>query len=151
MCHTILIISGGRLVACDTPENLEKLFAGTTTVELTAECTDAEARAILAHIPAENLTVTAQDKGRCQALLETGGDDSVCRDIFFAFSRAGRPILRMTTARASLEDIVIELTAGQADVQAESLDSGVEDGEFRPDDNALLDGLSAPGKEDDEA
>ena len=151
VCHTILIISGGRLVACDTPENLEKLFAGTTTVELTAECTDAEARAILAHIPAENLTVTAQDKGRCQALLETGGDDSVCRDIFFAFSRAGRPILRMTTARASLEDIFIELTAGQADVQAESLDSGVEDGEFRPDDNALLDGLSAPGKEDNEA
>ena len=151
VCHTILIISGGRLVACDTPENLEKLFAGTTTVELTAECTDAEARAILAHIPAENLTVTAQDKGRCQALLETGGDDSVCRDIFFAFSRAGRPILRMTTARASLEDIFIELTASQADVQAESLDSGVEDGEFRPDDNALLDGLSAPGKEDDEA
>lgn len=151
VCHTILIISGGRLVACDTPENLEKLFAGTTTVELTAECTDAEARAILAHIPAENLTVTAQDKGRCQALLETGGDDSVCRDIFFAFSRAGRPILRMTTARASLEDIFIELTAGQADVQVESLDSGVEDGEFRPDDNALLDGLSAPGKEDDEA
>lgn len=37
VCQTILILSKGRLVACDTPENLEKRFAGTTTVELTAE------------------------------------------------------------------------------------------------------------------
>ena len=35
VCQTILIISQGKLVACDTPQNLEKLFAGTTTVELT--------------------------------------------------------------------------------------------------------------------
>ena len=37
-----LILSKGRLVACDTPENLEKRFAGTTTVELTAEATAEE-------------------------------------------------------------------------------------------------------------
>ncbi|HIV46273.1 MAG TPA: ABC transporter ATP-binding protein [Candidatus Acutalibacter stercorigallinarum] len=150
VCHTILIISGGKLVACDTPENLEKLFAGTTTVELTAECTEAEARSILAPIGAERLTVTGQDDGRCQAVLETGGDDSVCRDIFFAFSRAGRPILRMTTARASLEDIFIELTAGQADAQAEPLADGAEDEEFQLDYDALLEDPGAPGKEDDE-
>ena len=37
VCQTVLIISKGKLVACDTPENLEKLFAGSTTVELTVE------------------------------------------------------------------------------------------------------------------
>ena len=47
VCQTILILSKGRLVACDTPENLEKRFAGTTTVELTAEATAEEVRAIL--------------------------------------------------------------------------------------------------------
>ena len=36
VCQTILIISKVRLVACDTPENLEQLFAGTTTVRFTA-------------------------------------------------------------------------------------------------------------------
>ena len=41
VCQTILIISQGKLVACDTPENLEKLFAGTTTVELTVEASEA--------------------------------------------------------------------------------------------------------------
>jgi hypothetical protein len=37
-------------------------------------------------------------------------DDGLCEDIFFAFSRAGRAILQMTMAKASLEDIFIELT-----------------------------------------
>ena len=37
VCTTILILSKGKLVACDTPENLERLFAGKSTVELTAE------------------------------------------------------------------------------------------------------------------
>ena len=62
VCQTILIISKGRLVACDTPENLERLFA---------------------------------------------------------FSRAGKPILRMSTARASLEDIFIELTSSDAPAAAD--------------------------------
>ena len=37
VCTTILILSKGKLVACDTPENLERLFAGKSTVELTVE------------------------------------------------------------------------------------------------------------------
>ena len=43
VCQTILIISKGKLVACDTPENLERLFAGTASVELTAEAGEEEA------------------------------------------------------------------------------------------------------------
>ena len=35
VCDEIMIISKGRLVASDTPENLEKLFAGSMTLELT--------------------------------------------------------------------------------------------------------------------
>ena len=47
VCQTILIISKGKLVACDTPENLERLFAGTTTVELKTEAGEKEAEEIL--------------------------------------------------------------------------------------------------------
>lgn len=48
VCQTILIISKGRLVACDTAQNLERLFAGTSSledifVELTGERKEAEA------------------------------------------------------------------------------------------------------------
>ena len=42
VCDYVMIISKGKLVASDTPENLEKLFAGNTTIELTARAEDGE-------------------------------------------------------------------------------------------------------------
>lgn len=103
VCQTILIISKGKLVACDSPENLERLFAGTTTVRLVTEAAETDLRSIQAE---------AED-GCCSVELQMdGGDDKTfCRDIFFAFSRAGKAILQMNVAQASLEDIFIELTA----------------------------------------
>ena len=41
VCQTILIISKGHLVACDTPENLERLFSGSAAVDLTVEAGEA--------------------------------------------------------------------------------------------------------------
>ena len=122
VCQTILIISKGHLVACDTPENLERLFSGSAAVELTVEAGEAQTREILApldHI--RSVDVRPEGTDRCQVTLETDGDEGVCRAVFFAFSRAGRAILRMTDAKASLEDIFIELTSGEAaDAPAEA-------------------------------
>jgi ABC-2 type transport system ATP-binding protein len=121
VCQTILIISKGKLVACDTPENLEKLFAGTATVELTAEATEEEVYAILAELPyITELTVTADGENRCHVRFDTDTamDDSVCRDTFFAFAKAQRAILQMSMAKASLEDIFIELTSGDGAASA---------------------------------
>ena len=122
VCQTILIISKGRLVACDTPENLERLFAGSTTVELTAEAPADEATRLLSplgHIT--GLRAEPLEGGRCRVTLDTDSPDGdeVCREAFFAFSRAGKPILRMSTARASLEDIFIELTSSDAPAAAD--------------------------------
>lgn len=127
VCQTILIISKGRLVACDTPENLERLFAGSTTVELTAEAPADEATRLLsplAHVT--SLRAEPLDGGRCRITLDTDcpDGDEVCRNAFFAFSRANLPILRMNTARASLEDIFIELTS--SDTPTPSVDGGEE-------------------------
>ena len=128
VCQTILIISKGHLVACDTPENLERLFSGSAAVELTVEAGEAQTREILApldHI--RSVDVRPEGTDRCQVTLETDGDEEVCRAVFFAFSRAGRAILRMTDAKASLEDIFIELTSGEAaDAPAEGEDDGEE-------------------------
>ena len=128
VCQTILIISKGHLVACDTPENLERLFSGSAAVDLTVEAGEAQTREILApldHI--RSVDVRPEGADRCQVTLETDGDEGVCRAVFFAFSRAGRAILRMTDAKASLEDIFIELISGEAaDAPAEGEDDGEE-------------------------
>lgn len=117
VCRTILIISKGRLVACDTPENLERLFAGTAVVDLTCEATAGEAQELLASLPnITRLEIREAGANRCAVRLEAEQteDDGICREVFFAFSRAGRAILQMTMAKASLEDIFMELTSGDA-------------------------------------
>ena len=119
VCQTILIISKGKLVACDTPENLEHLFAGTTTVNLTAEASADEISSILKGLPLIcHVDLEPVDDKKCRVRIDTEEDvdDSFCRSLFFAFSRAGRAILEMTTVKASLEDIFIELTAGEKEV-----------------------------------
>lgn len=113
VCQTVLIISKGKLVACDTPENLEKLFAGSTTVELTVEApADKAARLLggLEHVTGLNTEPRGED--RCVVTLETDvpDGDGICRECFRIFSREDLPILRMGASRASLEDIFIELT-----------------------------------------
>lgn len=116
VCQTILIISKGKLVACDSPANLEKLFAGTTTVDLVAEASEEELREILSGAGGiAEIEVTEKAPNRCKARLNMGNREGnqACREIFFAFSKAGRAILQMSTARASLEDIFMELTAGE--------------------------------------
>ena len=113
VCQTILILSHGKLVACDTPAGLEKRFAGGAAVELVAEAGAEEVCHILTpldHIL--NLDVHPREDGACAVTLETDQPpEDLCRTLFFAFSSAQRPLLHMAATRASLEDIFLELTA----------------------------------------
>lgn len=120
ICQTILIISKGQLVACDTPKNLEKLFAGASSIELTYEAPKDDSvtlindlDTILADIPISAAEISEPEGGYITATLttETLADNDMCRDIFFAFSNAKRAIVSMNTTKASLEDIFIELTS----------------------------------------
>ncbi len=122
ICETILIISKGKLVACDTPDNLEKLFAGTTTVELTAEANKEEIQQILSTMESlSDSQIKELDDGCCSVRLETNNADDrdFCRSIFFAFAKAQKAILHQTVAKASLEDIFLELTSSEKNFSPE--------------------------------
>lgn len=116
ICQTVMIISKGKLVACDSPKNLERMFSASVTVELLAEATKSEIRSILSgvgHIMGTE--IREREDGRCSVRLRVNAtdDEQLCRDIFAAFSKAGKMLLQMNTAKASLEDIFIELTDGK--------------------------------------
>ncbi len=121
ICETVLILSKGKLVACDTPENLEKLFAGKTTVEMTVDAAAHEAEEILSGVAGvKDVDVQQRDDGTSDISLDTGGED-LRRELFFAFAGSKTAILRMNESRASLEDIFIELTAeAQSDSKTNS-------------------------------
>ena len=116
ICTTILIISHGRLAACDTPENLERMLTGSLRVELTVEAGAEQVSSLLAGVEGiTKLDLEETTPGRCCVRIdaETADADGLCRDLFFTFSAAERAILSMQTARANLEDVFIELTAGE--------------------------------------
>lgn len=116
VCSTIMIISKGKLVACDTPDNLETQYTSTVTIELTVET---DARTLLSMLePMENIretTVILDTQERCTVKLLTGKgqDEALCRSIFTGCCAAGTPILCMNVEKLTLEDIFIKLTSDQ--------------------------------------
>ena len=122
VCQTILIISQGKLVACDTPEQLERLFAGKSTVRLTAEGTSKQVESILKEVQGlENIEVL-HNGDVCSVRLETAAktEREICRKLFFAFSRAQCALLELTTEKVSLEDVFMELTQDDGVQEAEA-------------------------------
>ena len=113
VCDYILIISGGKLVASDTPDNLEKLFAGTATLELTVKGSEEQARAVLGTLPGVSALNCrpGEEKGHTCLSLETDPPADLSEAAFRACAAADLPILRMDMRRASLEDVFLELTA----------------------------------------
>ena len=113
VCDSIMIISGGKLVASDTPENLEKLFAGTTTIELKTKATEDEVNNALSSIDKiKEISYNILEKDNIASVLITcDGNEDLSEEVFFAFCGINRPILRMNMAQISLEDIFLQLTS----------------------------------------
>jgi ABC-2 type transport system ATP-binding protein len=115
VCDAVLIISKGKLVACDTTENLEKLFSGNNTLTVTVHATEAEARRALASVEGiTSLDCTAQSDNSTKLEITSAEGVDLAERVFFAFADIRRPIVQMSAARASLEDVFIELTNNAA-------------------------------------
>lgn len=111
VCDAIMIISKGRLVASDTSENLTSLFAGTVTLSLDIRAAEDAVRRVLDAVPGiEDMALSANEPGVTHVQLKPEDDQDIREGLFFAFAKAGLPILSMIQNHASLEDVFLELT-----------------------------------------
>ena len=124
VCDQILIISRGKLVAGDTPENLERLFAGTTTVELTVKASEEEVRTILSGIGDITSVECFAGEGETRVNVESSRKGEICEELFFAFAGAHKAIIRMDMKRASLEDIFLQLTTEEVNDRESDSEAG---------------------------
>lgn len=116
ICQNILIISKGKLVAYDTPENLERLFAGSASIDMIVEATKEDIIPVLNKLTfIRRSHIQSLDDGTCSVRLETDltEDNRICRELFFAFAHVQKAILQMSLVKASLEDIFMELTTNE--------------------------------------
>jgi ABC-2 type transport system ATP-binding protein len=114
VCDVIIIISKGKLVAVDTPENLERVFAGDTTLELIVRAAPDAAKSALQGLQnVRKISCTAAPDGKTKICLSLQGNADISEAVFLACSDKRMPIVSMTTVTASLEDVFIELTDGE--------------------------------------
>lgn len=135
ICEKVLIISQGKLVAFDRPENLEKLLLAPNGISFTAEASREEIEEVLGGISRiTEWEIQAQGEGRASVSVRTEAENvrAVCRELFFAFADRKKAILEMSSEKANLEDVFIELTEvetrdtpEQGAVQKKTKESGV--------------------------
>ena len=119
VCDYIMIIAKGKLVASDTPENLENLMSGTGHVEL-----EAKARAILKEIPQiSKAEYQEETKESVTVRIESEGQSDIREQLFFAFAKEGIPLLTLKLNKSTLEDIFLELTQGDKAQGSDSAES----------------------------
>ena len=95
VCDYVLIISHGKLVASDTPDNLERLAAGSiegvTGVEMSYD--------------------SDEELWKTKVSIQENVD--IREKVFYAMAKANCPIYEMQVKRVSLEDVFLELTEGE--------------------------------------
>lgn len=130
ICEKVLIISQGKLVAFDKPENLEKLLLASNGIAFTAEASKEEIDEILPEISRiTEWDVKTQEDGLTAVSVRTGSENvkEISRELFFAFADKKKAILEMSSKKANLEDVFIELTEGDDRAVSDSLEeSGVD-------------------------
>ena len=117
ICDQIIMIAKGKLVAFDTPENLEQHLLTPNEVILTTDTPTSEVQALLegiAHIT--ELTLAESTPELVTARIKTGLSDvyQLSRAVFSAFAASGNTLLELAVKKANLEDIFLELADNDA-------------------------------------
>lgn len=147
VCDEVLIISHGKLVASDTPDNLGHLLTGKETLHLKVKGKIADVEAALKTISGVQ-QVTAEQEGdltsvnvQLKGRQSTGGQAKAGKDaqqsgsdaastesrtpdaareaIFYRLAEKRLPIYEMESAHASLEKVFLELTEDETEKEAE--------------------------------
>ena len=118
VCDYILIISKGKLVASDTPENLERNLGDSDLIEIETKASPDEVRRILETVDGiRSISTKHLENGITWAQIQEKKNTDIREKVFRAFAQNHQPLLKLNPLQVSLEDVFMELT--QSDRAAE--------------------------------
>ena len=118
VCDYILIISKGKLVASDTPENLERNLGDSDLIEIETKASPDEVRRILETVDGiRSISTKYLENGITWAQIQEKKNTDIREKVFQAFAQKHQPLLKLNPLQVSLEDVFMELT--QSDRAAE--------------------------------
>ena len=114
ICNKVIIINKGKIVAIDTPENLEKKVSSNNSTYVTVEDKENKMETIKEKIPQikEIKLIKENEDGTKQYALESEKDIDLRKIIFTEFAKENITIFEMKQADATLEDAFMKLIEG---------------------------------------
>lgn len=131
VCDHILILSHGKLVASDTPENLSRRMMGENVLELTIKGKKTYLLNLLNEIEGVKSVELCDVKEEeiIHVLVQTEGSQDIREPLFYCLAEKKCPILEMKQSSMSLEDVFLELTSDEFTEEIEEKEaSGYESG-----------------------
>ncbi len=121
VCDHIMIIAEGKLVASDTPDNLENLMSGQGQIEIEARGNKAAVEELLKSVEGvasaeyqeetEGIVkVMITEKSQTEKNQTDKNQKDIRENLFFAFADRKIPLLTLKQNKSSLEEIFLELT-----------------------------------------
>ena len=111
MCGRVLIMFGGRVLASDTPENLQRRMAGGSQVIAEIAAPEEALRMAWEHLPEVQQFDVSPGEGEYFRCALTPRDGQDLRPMIFSLARENGWALReLTRSRHSLEDIYLQVT-----------------------------------------
>ena len=114
ICNKVIIINKGKIVAIDTPENLDKKVESNNTPYVTVEDTENKIETIKEKIPEikEIKLIKENEDGTKQYVLESEKDVDLRKIVFNEFAKENITIFEMKKADTTLEDAFMKLIEG---------------------------------------
>lgn len=133
ICNRVIIINKGKIVAIDTPENLEKKVIKDNSVYVTVEDPDNKMDTIkdkLPNVKEIKLISENEDKTKKYRITATN-DEDLRKNIFEVFAKERITIFEMKQSDVTLEDAFMQLINSQNENQVTDINE--ENGENKED------------------
>ncbi len=114
ICNKVIIINKGKMVAIDTPENLENKVANNNDIYITVEDLENKMAIIQEKIKEiEKIELVAQNEdGTKQYVIQAKGKTDLRKTIFSEFAKENITIFEMKKADTTLEEAFMKLIEG---------------------------------------
>lgn len=114
ICSKVIIINKGKIVAVDTPENLEKKVSMNNNIYVTVEDNENKITNITSNIEGIKKVelISQNDDGTKKYVLEVDKDVDLRKVIFAEFAKENITIFEMKKADVTLEDAFMKLIEG---------------------------------------
>ncbi|MDE6204378.1 MAG: ABC transporter ATP-binding protein [Lachnospiraceae bacterium] len=113
VCDEIMILSKGKLAACDTPEGLMGLMGGSARLKMDILGERDRVEEVIkgiSRIKTYHFEENDSEKGCTGITIETEAKEDVREMLFYALAEKKLPVMSMSRVEKSLEDVFLELT-----------------------------------------